>query len=154
MNALALTPAQETVLEVVARAKGRPRSFDGPQLRVANGLVEKRLLARTSRSNGCTLTDAGVNYAQSRGWLEPPAPPPAQEEASAVETLTFLLEGQRGRTLRTAELLLDEVTRLVAALRAGAIPTSAINPNTVSFLVADHSKLVTLTDTLELVKKG
>lgn len=149
-----LTETQKVVLEMIARAEGLPHvCIGGAQLRSVNALRDAGLVEQ--RGPGFVLTAAGEVHAREAGWLAPAPPPaPVQEGASAVETLTFLLREQRGRTLRTAELLLDEVTHLVAALRTGAIPTSAINPNTVNFLTGDHAKLVTLHDTLELVKKG
>lgn len=147
-----LTQAQNTVLEEVARAQGLPRAFAGPQLRAANIVRDAGLIERKGR--GFVLTAAGEAHVREAGWLKPAPPTAPVREASVLDVLNYQLKEQRGRTLRTAELLLEEVTHLVAALRTGAIPTSTINPTTVNFLTGDHAKLVTLHDTIELVKKG
>src|SRR5690606_30995472 len=135
-----LPDTQNAVLELVARAHGLPHVCEGVRLRAANALRDAGLLEQ--KGPGFVLTAAGEAHAREAGWLTGAPPAAPVKEATTFDVLNYQLKEQRGRTLRTAELLLDEVTHLVDALRKGAIPTSTINPNTVAFLVADHAKLV------------
>lgn len=84
----------------------------------------------------------------------PPATPSAAAADISTETvLRYQIKEQQGRTLRTAEQLLGELEAIVKGLRKGSVPTNTVNASTVAFLIADHAKLVTLKDTLELIEK-
>jgi hypothetical protein len=155
-----LSPTQETVLQIIARGNGRPRSFEGAQLRAAGAIINRELIERKGRSLGYTLTKAGEDYAREAGWLTAPeAKQPEPVEAAAVvavrgevsntDVVEHLLNNKKRQTLKSAEQLLAEVNSFVERLRTGQIPTTCININSVGFLVADHAKLLTLTEVLE-----
>jgi hypothetical protein len=157
-----LTTTQASVLHTVASAAGRPRSFEGPQLRAANSVCEQGLLERKGRSLGFTLTKAGEDHARQEGWLKAPEakqPEPVEAaevaeraEVSNTDVVGHLLNNKKRQTLKSAEQLLAEVTSFVERLRMGQIPSTCININTFGFLVADHATLLTLTEVLEGIR--
>jgi hypothetical protein len=72
---------------------------------------------------------------------------------TTTEVFRFQLTQQQGTTLRAAEDLLGEVESLVARLRAGAVPNSSLNINTVGRVLTDLAKLLALKDALEVTIK-
>lgn len=74
----------------------------------------------------------------------------AAPTVSAARAFAFELEQQRGTVLRAAEALLEEAQDLVARLKQGKIPTTALNVSSVGRLLTDHARLVTLEHALEV----
>lgn len=79
------------------------------------------------------------------------APP---KEVTPADVFRFQRDQQHKLVLSGAEAVLDEVQTLVARLKAGAVPTTALNASTVVRLLTDHATLIALEDAVEVASKA